>query len=70
MPQKICDQFWKFLSPPATLICARVLGKRVNRDAGYGLEIPVCFIFQDHVKAILWIKKKIKDADKKGSISR
>ena len=45
VPQNICDHFWKFLSLPKTSIRAWVLGKRVNRGAGYGLEIPVCFIF-------------------------
>ena len=60
MCPKNCDHFWKFLSLPKTSIHARVLGKRVNRGAGYGLEILVCFIFQ----GIAWVKKKIKDAEK------
>ena len=45
-------------------IPARVLGKRVNRGAAYGLEIPVCFICQGHVKGIAWVKKKIEDPEK------
>ena len=45
-------------------MCSRVFGKRVNRGAGYVLEIPVCFTFQSHVKGIAWVKKKIKDAEK------
>ena len=45
-PKNICDHFWKLLSLPMTSIDARVLGKRVNRDAGYGLEIHACFIFK------------------------
>ena len=45
VPQNICDHFWKFLSLPKISTRARVLGKRVNRGAGYDLEIPVCFIF-------------------------
>ena len=64
VPQDICDHFWKFLSLPKTSICARVLGKRVNRGAGYCIEILVCFIFQDQVKRIAWVKKKIEDAEK------
>ena len=64
VPQNICDHFWKFLFLPKTSIRAGVLGKRVNRGAGYGLEIPVCFIFQGHVKGIAWVKKKIEDAEK------
>ena len=64
VPQNICDYFWKFLCLSRTSIRARVLGKRVNHDAGYGLKISVCFIFQGHVKGIVWIKKKIEDAEK------
>ena len=64
VPQNICDNFRKFLNLPKTSIRVRLLGKRVNRGAGYGLEISVCFIFQDHVKDIAWVKKKIKDAEK------
>ena len=45
VPQNICDQFWKFLSLPKTSVHSWVIGKRVNRGAGYGLEIPACFIF-------------------------
>ena len=45
---------------------ARVLGKRVNLGAaGQSLEIAVCFVFQDHVKGVEWIKKKIDEAEKK-----
>ena len=64
VPQNICDHFWKFLSLHKTSICARVLGKRVYYGAGYDLEIPVCFVFQGHVKEIAWVKKKIEDAEK------
>ena len=46
VPQNICCFFLKFLSLPNTSILARVMGKRVNCGAGYGLEIPVCFVFQ------------------------
>ena len=64
VPQNICDHFWKFLSFPKKAIRARILGKRVYRCAGYGLEIPVCFIFQGHVKEIAWVTKKIRDKEK------
>ena len=62
--QNICGHFWKFLSLPKTSIDTRVLGKRVNCGTGYGLQIPVCFIFQGHVKGISKVKKKIEDAKK------
>ena len=64
VPQNVCDHFWKFWSLPKTSIRGRVLGKRNNRGAGYGLEIPVCFIFLGHVKRIAWVKKKIEDTEK------
>ena len=64
VPQNICGHFWKFLSLLQTSIRARVLGKRVNRGAGYGLEMPLLFIFQGHVEGIAWGKKKIEDAEK------
>ena len=64
VPQNICDHFWKFLSLPKTSIWAHVLRKKVNHGGGYGLEIPVCFIFQGHFKGIAWVKKKIEDAEK------
>ena len=52
VPQNKSDHFWKFLSLPKTSVRVRVLGKKVNRGADYGTEIPVCFIFQGHVKGI------------------
>ena len=45
-------------------ICAEVLCSLANRGAGYGLEIPVCFIFQGHTKCVAWTKKKINNVDK------
>ena len=64
-PQNICGFFWKCLSLPNTSTRARVLGKRVNRGAEYGLEIAVCFVFQGHVKGVEWIKKKIGEVEEK-----
>ena len=52
VPQNICDHFWTLLSLRKISIRARVLGKRVKSGAIYGLEIPVCFIFQGHVKGM------------------
>ena len=64
----VCPKIYVIISGNSCLsrtsIRARVLGKRVNHDAGYGLKISVCFIFQGHVKGIVWIKKKIEDAEK------
>ena len=52
VPENICDHFWRFLPLTETSIHSRVLSKRVNCGAGYGLEIPICFIFQSQVKEI------------------
>ena len=42
----------------------RVTGKIVNRGVGYGLEIPVKYIFYGHQKALEWMEKVFKcDAD-------
>ena len=61
VPQNICDHFSKFLSLPKTSIRARFLSKRVDRGAGYGFEIPICFIFQGHIKGITWVNKEIEE---------
>ena len=63
VPQSLCGFFWRFLTLPGTSIRAEVLGRRVNRGAGNGLEVPVRFIFQGHRKAVEWVQKKIKTAD-------
>ena len=44
---------------PPTSIRVEVLGKRVNRGAGCGLEVPVSYHFQGQEKAVCWVKKKV-----------
>ena len=63
VPENICGFFWRFLSLPNTSIRAEVLGTRVNRGAGHGLEIPVRYIFQGHQKAVRWIKGKVEEEE-------
>ena len=51
----------KFLQSPYLIIIFNVTGKRVNRDAGYGLEISVtctCIVLE---KSIMWIQRKISE---------
>ena len=43
----------------------KVLGKRVNRGGGFGLEIPVEYRLQGHAQAIEWCKKRINEKCKK-----
>ena len=46
-------------NPNCTIEC-KVTGKRVNRGAGYGLEIPVQSRFIGAEKAAEWVEKNIK----------
>ena len=69
VPQNICDHFWTFLSLLKTLIHARVLGKRVNRGAGYGLEVPVCFIFPRPCQRNCMGKEENRRCRENGSVS-
>ena len=54
---KIFHQFTKILN--CTIGC-KVTGKRVNRRAGYGLEIPVQYRFIGAEKAVEWAEKNIR----------
>ena len=42
----------------------KVKGKRLNRGAGYGLQIPVIYTFSGHEKAMEGIKSKIQEDTK------
>ena len=56
--------FMKFLSLPYHCIKVCVEGKRVNRGAGYGLEIPAEYTFVGNEKVIEWLKKGIAKVDR------
>ena len=60
MPQNISKICMLFLKVPNTSITAEVVGKRLNRGGGYGLEIPVMYRFHGPEKLINWLGKKIK----------
>ena len=40
-----------------------VTGKRINRGAGYGLEITVECVFNDNEKALQWAEKNLDNID-------
>ena len=40
-----------------------VTEKRINRGAGYGLEIPVEYVFNGNEKALQWAKKNLDNID-------
>ena len=48
-----------FLKVPNTSIEDEVVGKRVNREGGYGLEIPVAYRINGPEKLVKWLIKKI-----------
>ena len=55
--------FKKFLSFQNHSIRLCVIGKRINRGVGYGLEIPSEYILYGNKKAIQWAKRKLDGVD-------
>ena len=55
--------FKKFLSLPNHSIRVCVKRNKINRGVGYGLEIPVEYIFSGNEKAIQWAKRKLDGVD-------
>ena len=61
VPIHLSKIFHRFLKLPFCSISAIVIGKRVNRSAGDGLEIPVeCKFFGD-ARAVSWAENQIKN---------
>ena len=60
VPKNLSKMFHQFMKIPNCTIGCKVTGKRVNRGAGYGLEIPVRYRFIGAEKAVEWAKKNIK----------
>ena len=52
-----------FLSLPNHTIRVLVTGKRINRGAGYDLQIPVEYMFNGNKKALQWAKKNLDKID-------
>ena len=52
-----------FLSLPNHTIRVLVSGKRINCGAGYGLEIPVEYVFNGNKKSLQWAKKNLDNID-------
>ena len=50
---------FKFQQLPYSILIFKVAGKRVNRDAGYGLEISATCTCIGPEKSITWIQRKI-----------
>ena len=64
LPKNISKASSMFLTLPHTSIQTEVVGKRINRGGGYGLEIPVRYNFKGPSKGLKWLLKKIKKVEK------
>ena len=64
IPKNISKTSSMFLTVPYTSIEAEVVGKRLNRGGGYGLEIPVQYRFYGPPKALQWLIKKLEKVKK------
>ena len=60
VPINLSKIFHQFLKIPNCTIGCKVTRKRVNRGTGYGLEIPVQYIFVGAEKAVEWAEKHLK----------
>ena len=60
VPKNLSKIFHQFMKIPNCTIRCKVTGKRVNRGAGYGFEIPVQYGFIGAKKAVEWAEKNIK----------
>lgn len=61
VPKLIALWLTKFLKRPTNKGRAIVKGKRVNRGAGYGLEIPCENCFTEDEFSIQWLKSKLEE---------
>ena len=64
IPHNISNFSSMILTIPSTTIEAEVLGKRVNRGSGYGLEITVKYRYYGQEKLIQWLVKKLEPVKK------
>jgi hypothetical protein len=49
---------FRFLKKSSNTALAIVTGQKVNRGAGYGLEVPVIYKFKGDEFSITWLKSK------------
>ena len=59
VPLGLSKTFSNFISLPVSTILCIVTGKRLNREAGLGLEILVMCQARGHEKALQWLEKTI-----------
>ena len=68
VPIHLSKKFHRFLKLPFCSILAVVIGKRVNRGAGDGFEIPVEYKFFGDARAVSWAENQIKKSEKNVNI--
>ena len=49
---------------PFTSVKIEVVDKRLNREGGYGLQIPVKYRFYGQEKIVQWLTKKLETVKK------
>ena len=68
VPIHLSKIFHRFLKLSFCSISTAVIGKRVNRGAGNGLEIPVEYKFFGDARAVSWAENQIKKTEKNVNI--
>ena len=58
VPLNLSKVLSRSLQLPYPILTCKVTGKRVNRSAGYSLEIPVIYNCTGLEKAVAWIQRK------------
>ena len=59
LPELMALDLTKFLKRPKNSGTVTVKGKKVNRGAGYGSELPCEYLFYGEKFSCEWLKKKI-----------
>ena len=65
VPKNMSKIVINFLYLPHFTLEFFIIGKRINRGVGYGLEIAANFYFYELEKAINWLKNKINKMEEK-----
>ena len=63
VPFLYSSTFKTFFFLPNYTIRVLFTGKRINRSAEYGLEIPVEYVFNSNKKDLQWAKKNLDNID-------
>ena len=64
VPIHLSKIFYPFLKLPVSIILAVVIGKRVNRGSGDGLEISAEYRFFVDKRAVSWAENQVKQIEK------